>query len=479
MYPLTPQMSQPQYVQRDNCSTGQNTISKRSLQTFTLKKRNPGLVFEGCSFHKKRTNKTSIEWRCSFYRTRGCNMCCKTTLNNQLIKFVGSHNHSANLPLDVKKPSESIITTTAQGTPPLNLNHYPSEPLSSVKIMRLVDPDQWPSSKLNTDVTSTPQRGLLPGPIVSSGSALGQTTSDKDLVLREPDPEDSSCSNSVVTSIPQRPLLSEPLGPPITPSEVRMQNLGQSVLQHYVHTLNNNSTNNVVNVYPQPQVYEQYCQPGHDSPDPGYRNPTLETPIVEATQTKELPDQRPLESLNIAKRKIKSLEQVNQTKTSRLEKTESENKTLTRTNTSLKRENKSLKQANQTKTMRLEKAASEINSLKREFKSFKGKYSDCYKVSNKSFYLKEHNDAGYLVFIRINGEYDVDSEEEDEGQTNALTRTSRTSRKEAKKLKRNWTEHRGNDEESEDESDDEAESQTEEESEESEADGEEISEDED
>ena len=146
----------------------------------------------------------------------------------------------------------------------------------------------------------------------------------------------------------------------------------------------------------------------------------------------------------------------------------------------MKRKNNALKQTNQTKTVCLEKAGSEINHLKREFKAFKGKYSDCYKVSNKSFYLQEHNDDDdFLVFIRINGEYDVDSEEEDEGKTNTLKRKSRTSRKEAKKPKRNWTEHRGNDEESEDESDDEAESQTEEESEESEADGEEISEDED
>ena len=368
-------------------------------------------------------------------------------------------------------------------TAPLKLNQYPSQPLRgllpfpvepsvapvdenlSVKKMLLVNPTQCKSTKLNNDVTLTPQRDLLPGSIESSVTSLGQPPSNKDRVLFEPVPGDSSRSNSGITSIPRRTLLSD---------------VGQPVSQTYVHTLHNdNSTNNVFYGYRQSQVYEQSCQPGHDSSDPGYRNTVLETPIVAPTQTNELSDQRPLESLNIAKRKIKSLEQVNQTKTSRLEKTESENKSLTRTNTSLKRENKSLKQANQTKTMRLEKAGSEINHLKREFKAFKGKYSDCYKVSNKSFYLKEHNDAGYLVFIRINGEYDVDSEEEDEGQTNALTRKSRTSRKEAKKLKRNWTEHRGNDEESEDESDDEAESQTEEESEESEADGEEISEDED
>ena len=361
-------------------------------------------------------------------------------------------------------------------TAPLKLNQYPSQPLRgvlpfpvessaapldenlSVKKMLLVNPTQCKSTKLNNDVTLTPQRGLLPGSIESSGTSLGQPPCWKDRVLFEPTPEDSSRSNSGDNSIPHRTLLSD---------------VGQPVSQTYVHTLhNNNSTNNVFYGYRQSQVYEQSCQPGHDSSDPGYRNTVLETPIVAPTQTNELSDQRPLESLNIAKRKIKSLEQVNQTKTERLEKAASENN-------SLKRKNNTLKQTNQTKTVCLEKAGSEINHLKREFKSFKGKYSDCYKVSNKSFYLKEHNDAGYLVFIRINGKYDVDSEEEDEGQTNALTRTSRTSRKEAKKLKRKWTEHRANDEESEDESDDEAESQTEEESEESEADGEEISEDED
>ena len=366
--------------------------------------------------------------------------------------------------------------TQTMSTAPLKLNQYPSQPLRgllpfpvessaapldenlSVKKMLLVNPTQCKSTKLNNDVTLTPQRGLLPGSIESSGTSLGQPPCWKDRVLFEPTPEDSSRSNSGDNSIPHRTLLSD---------------VGQPVSQTYVHTLhNNNSTNNVFYGYRQSQVYEQSCQPGHDSSDPGYRNTVLETPIVAPTQTNELSDQRPLESLNIAKRKIKSLEQVNQTKTERLEKAASENN-------SLKRKNNTLKQTNQTKTVCLEKAGSEINHLKREFKSFKGKYSDCYKVSNKSFYLKEHNDAGYLVFIRINGEYDVDSEEEDEGQTNALTRTSRTSRKEAKKLKRKWTEHRGNDEESEDESDDEAESQTEEESEESEADGEEISEDED
>ena len=347
--------------------------------------------------------------------------------------------------------------------------------------MLLVDPAQCESSKLNNNVTSTPQRDLLPGPIEPSVSALGKTPSDKDLVLFEPDPEVSSRSNSVVTSIPQRTLLSEPLAAPITPSEARMQNVGQSVLQHYVHTLNNNSTHNIVNVYPQPQVYEQPCQPGHESPDPSYRNTALETPIVEPTQINELPDQRLLESLNIAKRKFKSLEQVNQTKTKRLEKAESEN-------TSLKRDIKVLKQTNQTKTRRLEKAGSEINSLKRtkeslehskeslkrKFKSYKDKYSNCWILSNKDYFVSRTSgrNEDLLEFVRINGEYDVESEEEAESKTNTLTRKSSASHKGAKKMMRTWTERRGNDEETEDESDDdedetdaEDESQTEEESE--------------
>ena len=275
--------------------------------------------------------------------------------------------------------------TPTMPTAPLKLNQYPSQPLRgllpfpvepsvapvdenlSVKKMLLVNPTQCKSTKLNNDVTLTPQRDLLPGSIESSVTSLGQPPSNKDRVLFEPVPDDSSRSNSGVTSIPQRTLLSD---------------VGQPVSQTYVHTLHNdNSTNNVFYGYRQSQVYEQSCQPGHDSSDPGYRNTVLETPIVEPTQTNELPDQRPLESLNIAKRKIKSLEQVNQTKTERLEKAASENN-------SLKRKNNALKQTNQTKTVCLEKAGSEINHLKREFKSFKGKYSDCYKESNKSFYLQ-------------------------------------------------------------------------------------------
>ena len=244
--------------------------------------------------------------------------------------------------LDIhRKTHKGDVQTTIMSTAPLKFNQYPSEPLSSAKKILLVDPAQCESSKLNNDVTLTSQRGLLPGPIEPSVvSALGQTPSDKDLVLFEPDAEDSSRSNSVVTSIPRRTLLSEDLTPSITPSEARLQNVGQSVLQHYVHTLNNNSTHNVVNVYPQPQVYEHSCQPGHESPDPSYRNTALETPIVEPTHTNEVVNQGSLESLNIAKRKIRSLEQVNQTKTKRLEKVESENTSLTCTNTSLKRENK-------------------------------------------------------------------------------------------------------------------------------------------
>ena len=75
--------------------------------------------------------------------------------------------------------------------------------LSSYKML-LVDPDRWKSSNLKNDVTSMPQRGLLPEPIEPPVSSLSQTPSDKDFVLFEPDPEDPSRSNSVVTSIPQR-----------------------------------------------------------------------------------------------------------------------------------------------------------------------------------------------------------------------------------------------------------------------------------
>ena len=124
----------------------------------------------------------------------------------------------------------------------------PLDEPSSIKKMLLVDPVMWESSKLNNDVTSTSQRGLLPGPIESSVSALGQTPSDKDLVLFEPDPEDSSRSNSVVTSIPQRTQLSGSIAPSIFSSESSLQNLGQPLSQTYVHTLNNNSTHNVFTV---------------------------------------------------------------------------------------------------------------------------------------------------------------------------------------------------------------------------------------
>ena len=379
-------------------------------------------------------------------------------------------------------------------TAPLKLNQYPSQPLRgllpfpvessaapldenlSVKKMLLVNPTQCKSTKLNNDVTLTPQRGLLPGSIESSGTSLGQPPCWKDRVLFEPTPEDSSRSNSGDNSIPHRTLLSD---------------VGQPVSQTYVHTLhNNNSTNNVFYGYRQSQVYEQSCQPGHDSSDPGYRNTVLETPIVAPTQTNELSDQRPLESLNIAKRKFKSLEQVNQTKTKRLEKAESEN-------TSLKRDIKVLKQTNQTKTRRLEKAGSEINSLKRtkeslehskeslkrKFKSYKDKYSNCWILSNKDYFVSRTSgrNEDLLEFVRINGEYDVESEEEAESKTNTLTRKSSASHKGAKKMMRTWTERRGNDEETEDESDDdedetdaEDESQTEEESED---DGEEVSDD--
>ena len=350
-------------------------------------------------------------------------------------------------------------------TAPLKLNQYPSQPLRgllpfpvessaapldenlSVKKMLLVNPTQCKSTKLNNDVTLTPQRGLLPGSIESSGTSLGQPPCWKDRVLFEPTPEDSSRSNSGDNSIPHRTLLSD---------------VGQPVSQTYVHTLhNNNSTNNVFYGYRQSQVYEQSCQPGHDSSDPGYRNTVLETPIVAPTQTNELSDQRPLESLNIAKRKIKSLEQVNQTKTKRLEKAASEINSLKRTNTSLTCTNTSLKR--------------EIKVLKRKFKAFKYTFSDCYKVSKKSFYLQDNNDDDFLLFVRINGEYDVESEEEDESKTNDLKRKSSASHKVSKKMMRTWTERRGNDEETEDEPDDGDESQTEEESED---DGEEVSEDE-
>ena len=176
--------------------------------------------------------------------------------------------------LDIhRKTHKGDVQTTIMSTAPLKLNQYPSEPLSSVKEMLLADPAQWESSKLNNDVTLTSQKDLLPGPIEPSVSSLGQTPSDKDLVLFEPDPEVSSRSNSVVTSIPQRTLLSGPIRPSILSSETSLQNVGQPLSQTYVHTLhNNNSTNNVFYNYPQPQVYEQSCQPGHESPDPSYRN---------------------------------------------------------------------------------------------------------------------------------------------------------------------------------------------------------------
>ena len=428
-----------QNVWTDNYpSTTSHNITKPTLQSVTSKNGKTGLFFEGCLFYKNHLYKTSIEWRCSRYRSHECKMCCKTTLNLQLISSSGSHTHDVEpqtpvqqhpLPFTSKKTSNPTVTTsvqeTAAATPPHTLNELPSiaplDPTSSVKKMLLVDPDQWKSLQLNNGVTSTLQRDPFQDQEESTQVTSGvASTSQKDI----PNPKETS----------------------IALSENILQNVGQ-ILQNLDQTLQNKLNHHVDHVYPKPQLS---CENGLVSADSIFKTSLESSGSFDPEQTNEMSTQTTSEGLNITNRSIALLSQPLPPKTSRNVSTTNydsdiyskpqldpetflrylalvdsfRNKYLEKTFAEPKQTNEMVTQTT-SEYLKIDKrsATSEVNSLKRrhrslkrKFNSLKCKYSDHYKVLKKTYYVKQNDDfKDLLVFVKRHGEYDFENEKTTRG----------------------------------------------------------------
>ena len=119
------------------------------------------------------------------------------------------------------------MQATTTPTSPLVLNQLYSQAPSSVKKNILIDPEQVESSRSNSVVTSTPHRCLLPYPIVSSISPLGQTRSVNRMILVDSEQWESSQLNNTVTLTPHRPSLPVRIEPSITPTDNALQQFAQ------------------------------------------------------------------------------------------------------------------------------------------------------------------------------------------------------------------------------------------------------------